>query len=86
MIKYLATVYDSRASFGHKAIVETCADSGDVMLTSYLRDVARIRDGKLELMEAWDSSQTTLRHVKEFARQNGFIADSLRQMRRDYER
>ena len=86
MRTYLATVHDSRASFGCKAIVETCADSGDVTLTSYMTDVARISGGKFELMEGWDSSQTTLRHVKEFARQNGLIADNLRQMRRDYVR
>ena len=83
MKTYLATVYDARASFGNKATV-TIGASGDMTLTSYMTDVARISGGKFELIEGWNWSQTTLRHVKEFARQNGFIADNVAQMEKDY--
>ena len=37
-----------------------------------------------ELLDKWDCSSTTLRHVKEFLKQNGFEVNSLSQMRRDY--
>ena len=87
MRTYLAPVYDARKSFGQKAIVTTNIDSNgrcDATLTSYLTDVAHISDGRLLLLDGWDWSQTTLRHVKEFARQNGFTADNAAQMGRDY--
>lgn len=69
-MKYeLMTQYDSRKSFGHKAIVD---DDGETKtLTSYLTDVARVKDGKLTLLPAWNSSATTYRHVVEFAKQTG---------------
>lgn len=87
MRTYLAPVYDARKSFGQKATVTMHIDSDgrcDVTLTSYLTDVAHISDGRLMLLDGWDWSQTTLRHVKEFARQNGFTADNAAQMERDY--
>ena len=83
MKTYLAPVYDARASFGQKAIV-TISDVGEMTLTSYTTDVAHISDGRLVLMDGWNCSQTTLRHVKEFARQNGFKADNAAQMGMDY--
>jgi hypothetical protein len=74
--------YDARQSFYGKARVE---DNGnEKTLYSYNTPVAKIADGKVELLPKWDWSQTTLRHVKEFLRQNGFEANSLAQMRKDY--
>jgi hypothetical protein len=74
--------YDNRSSFYSKARVD---DSGnEKTLYSYNTPVAKIIDGKVELLPKWDWSQTTLRHVKEFLKQNGFEASSLSQMKRDY--
>ena len=52
---------------------------------SYETLVAQIAGGNLELFSQWHSSATTLRHVREFLKQNGFKADTLEQMRKDYE-
>ena len=75
--------YDSRQSFYGKARVDD--DGGELTLYSYNTPVAKISGGKVQLLPKWDLSQTTLRHVKEFLRQNGFEAVSLAQMRRDYQ-
>ena len=74
--------YDSRQSFYGKARVD---DNGsEKTLYSYNTPVAKISNGQVELLPKWDWSQTTLRHVKEFLKQNGFEATSLSQIRRDY--
>lgn len=74
--------YDSRKSFYNKARVDI---EGDVKtLYSYNTPVAKIVGDKVELLDKWDWSQTTLRHVKEFLKQNGFEATSLSQMKKAY--
>ena len=74
--------YDAKQSFYGKARVD---DNGnEKTLYSYNTPVAKIVDGKVELLPKWDWSQTTLRHVKEFLKQNGFEATSLSQMKKDY--
>ena len=74
--------YDARQSFYGKARVD---DNGnEKTLYSYNTPVAKIIGDKVELLPKWDWSQTTLRHVKEFLKQNGFEASSLAQMKRDY--
>lgn len=74
--------YDARQSFYGKARVD---DNGnEKTLYSYNTPVVRIVGGQVELLPKWDWSQTTLRHVKEFLKQNGFEASSLAQMKRDY--
>ena len=74
--------YDTRQSFYGKARVD---DNGnEKTLYSYNTPVAKIVDGQVSLLPRWDESQTTLRHVKEFLKQNGFAADSLAQMRKTY--
>lgn len=84
---YLEPEYDSRQSFYKKAYVDEKAD-GSKVLYSYGTPVCRIKDGKATLLRkgylGWASSQTTLRHVKEFLKQNGFKADSMKQMAKDY--
>lgn len=75
--------YDARNSFYGKAQVEI--NNGVQTLYSYNTKVAEIsKDGKVTLFDAWNKSQTTLRHVKEFLKQNGYKADSLKQMTKDY--
>lgn len=79
--------YDSRASFYGKARVE--ADYPVVRLISYTTHVASIRyngepddKGTLEVYGTY--SYTTLRHIKEFAKQYNFKADTSKQIMADY--
>mgnify|MGYP007099472966 CR=1 FL=1 len=74
--------YDARKSFYNKA--ETREENGETILSSYGVDVAKIKDGKVTLFPKWDFSQTTVRRVKEFLRQNGFKADGRVQIAKDY--
>lgn len=72
IIYNLEPQFDSRASFYGKARVEV---DGDVhTLYSYGTAVARIANGKFEKLDMADYSQTTRRHVREFAKQHGFNA------------
>ena len=84
----LGTDFDSRKSFYGKAKVDVKPD-GTQVLYSYGTPVCQIKGGKATLLRkgylGWNSSQTTLRHVKEFLKQNGFKADSMKQMSSDYE-
>ena len=60
--------YDARQSFYGKALVE--CKKGKKVLYSYLTEVATIKDnGAIRLTQEAICSQTTLRHVKEFVRQ-----------------
>ena len=76
--------HDARQSFYGKARVDVSPDGKTKTLISYNTKVARIVDGKVELLYDWDSSQTTLRHVKEFLKQNGFKAETSKQIAKDY--
>jgi hypothetical protein len=74
--------YDARQSFYNKARVE---DNGsELVLYSYNTPVAKIVDDSVELLPKWDYSQTTLRHVKEFLKQNGFETGSVSELRKMY--
>lgn len=77
----LATNYDSRASFYGKARVQE-NDTGRLILISYTTDVACIKDGVAHVHGTY--SQTTLRHIKEFLKQNNFKADNAKQIMADY--
>ena len=81
----LSPSYDSRKSFYGKAHVVT-DDDGTEILYSYDTPVVKIKDGKVELLAQWDSSQTTLRHVKEFLQQSGFKVGSKAQIAKMYGR
>jgi hypothetical protein len=72
--------YDSRKSFYGKANVEI--DNGVKKLYSYDTLVAEIKKGKPIVYGTY--SATTLRHIKEFLRQNGFEASSKSQILKDY--
>jgi len=81
----LSTQYDSRASFYGKAqVIED--DEGDLTLQSYSTKVAKLSTNKCpNFCEVYGTySQTTLRHIKEFLKQNGFRADNSKQIMADY--
>lgn len=79
----LSPQYDSRKSFYGKAHVVTDTD-GTETLYSYNTPVVEIKDGKVKLLPMWDSSMTTLRHVKEFLQQRGFSTGSKSQIAKMY--
>ena len=76
--------FDSSQSFYRMAMVSVF-DNG-LLLRSYGTLVAEIdtETNEVELYNYWDASQTTLRHVKEFLRQNGFKAETKAQIKADY--
>ena len=76
MLTELHPYYDSRQSFYKKAMVESV--DGGFKLYSYNTLVAEIKDNKAILRGFY--SPTTLRHQKEFLKQNGFKAESKKQM------
>ena len=84
--------FDSRKSFYGKANVDVKKD-GTQVLYSYDTPVCMIKDGEVTLGKSrmrgypicvWNYSPTTLRHVKEFLKQNGFKAESTKQIGQDY--
>lgn len=77
----LQTKFDSRNSFYGKAKVAV-NEHGDKILTSYSTQVAVIADGKAKVKGAY--SQTTLRHIKEFLKQEGFKAENSKQIMADF--
>lgn len=88
----LGTQYDSRASFYGKARVEVNNTNDVIKLISYNTHVATIlvdpqhliSDNGKQARVFGTYSQTTLRHIKEFLKQNGFKADNSKQIMADY--
>lgn len=84
----LTAVYDSRKSFYGKAHIRRDRDS--ITLISYETEVAKIVDKCCGYKIApyavvyGTYSNTTLRHIKEFLKQNGFKAESKAQILKDY--
>lgn len=78
----LCPYYDSAQSFYGKAKVFEIEN--DVFLMSYDTIVAFFnRDTKIaKVMDTY--SATTLRHIKEFLKQNGFKAENKKQIENDY--
>lgn len=74
--------YDSRASFYGKAKVDTGDKNDQNKLYSYNTLVAEIKDGKPVVYGTY--SQTTLRHIKDWLKQNGFKAENSKQILADY--
>lgn len=90
--KVLEPKYDYAQSFYKKAHV-VIDDDGSKVLISYDTPVARIdKEGNVTLLTkrhghqvlGWRTSPTTLRHVKEFLRQNGKEVGSLRDLEMMY--
>ena len=97
MITYLIPRYDSRKSFYNKAIVSDGAlwqnsdglielkNEGIKYLYSYNTCVCYIDNSEnVHLLPHWNYSATTLRHVKEFLKQNNFKAENKKQIEQDY--
>lgn len=78
----LTPMFDSRQSFYRKAFVTYKGNTQE--LHSYGSHVATISGGEVTLRTLWNSSATTLRHVKEFLKQNGFTAVTKVQIAKDY--
>ena len=85
--------HDSRKSFYGKANVDVSDDGKVQTLISYNTPVCRIEtldngEKKVTLLRkgylSWASSQTTLRHVKEFLKQNGCEAGSVKELAAKY--
>lgn len=72
--------YDSRQSFYDKAKV--IVKNNIKVLTSYDTPVALIEDDKVYIDDLY--SQTTLRHIKEFLKQNGYDALTKKQILTEY--
>lgn len=81
-IMELCPYYDSAQSFYGKAkVIEI---ENDVFLVSYDTIVA-FYNRETKIAEVIDTySATTLRHIKEFLKQNGFKAETKKQIERDY--
>ena len=88
MTTYLQPIHDNKQSFYNKATVTE--DKNGKYLTSYSTVVARITDKNhgykiVPYAEVYGTySATTLRHIKEFLKQNGFRAESKIQIEKDY--
>ena len=76
----LSTQYDNSKSFYHKARVKN--EDGKLILISYNTEVCFIKDNKPAVKGTY--SKTTLRHIKEFLKQNGFKAETKTQILNDY--
>ena len=81
-IMELCPYYDNRQSFYGKAkVIEI---ENDVFLVSYDTVVA-FYNREVKVPKVYDTySATTLRHIKEFLKQSGFLAESKKQIERDY--
>lgn len=67
---------------GNCSLCDTPFDGDVLTLTSYSTEVATIANNVARVRGTY--SQTTLRHIKEFLKQNGFRADTAKQIMKDY--
>ncbi len=72
--------YETCKSFYGKAKVKT--EGKKTILVSYFTEVAYIVGDKAVVTNTY--SNTTLKHIKEFLKQNGFKAESKKQILEDY--
>lgn len=80
--EFLQPKYSTQKSFGYKAEV---IRTGQVhRLYSYGTHVATVDRSTGEATIHEFASATTTRHIKEFLKQHGFVAESKEQMDRDY--
>ena len=76
---------DSRASFYGKARIEF--KDNKKILVSYTTDVAyveKLENGFCKVVVLGQWSNTTTRHIKEFLKQEGFKAENMKQILKDY--
>lgn len=76
----LSPQFDTVKSFGNNARVEI--ENNVKSLYSYNTLVATIQNDNLSVLNT--QSNTTVRHIKEFAKQNGFKAETKKQIESDY--
>jgi maleate cis-trans isomerase len=87
-MRELSPKHDARKSFYGKAWVEETDNL--IKLVSYTTHVATIYKDPNNLIGGdkvtvfGTYSQTTLRHIKEFLSQNGFVANNSKQIMADY--
>jgi hypothetical protein len=67
---------------GNCSLCGTPFDAEVKTLVSYVTEVATIADDKARVRGVY--SNTTLRHIKEFLKQNGFKAENSKQIMADY--
>lgn len=83
----MAARFDKRQSFYGKAMIDECSTKGKTVMTlySYGVPVARfdVDAKKFTLLEKWNFSQTTRRHVREFARQN-YVEDQYEKAKKEW--
>lgn len=77
----LKPFFDTANSFYSKAIVFVFANDYKE-LVSYNTTVAKIEKNKAVVFDTY--SHTTLRHIKEFLKQNSFKAETKKQIENDY--
>ena len=81
MMGELTVRYDARNSFYGKAMVDY--SRGAKTLFSYGTKVVTIKNNIVTLGKSYDYSQTTLRHVKEFLKQEtSFFIDGVKDIRK----
>lgn len=76
----LEPIYSNQKSFYGKARV--IRENGTIKLISYSTVVAIIENGKLHINAFY--SNTTLRHIREFIKQNGFKSGTKAQLEKLY--
>lgn len=76
----LKPIFSDQKSFYNKAMIEKT--STGKKLYSYNFFVAEVNGKKATVYNL--QSDSTLRHVKEFLKQEGFLADSKKQIKTDY--
>lgn len=82
----LTPVHDNRKSFYGKAHVIVNTDNHTTTLKSYDSIVARVdhSNASAVVVGRWADSATTLRHVKEFLKQQGFPVGTKAQLTERY--
>jgi len=80
---YLATIYDSRKSFGNKAILTDELKPKTISLISYETVVAELKGNKMKVNGYYSSA--TSRHINEFLLQNGFNKLTKKEMEKEPE-
>lgn len=76
----LEPIYSNQKSFYGKA--RAIRENGTIKLISYSTVVAIIKNGKLHINGFY--SNTTLRHIREFIKQNGFENGTKAQLEKLY--
>lgn len=67
------TVYNLINSNGNSVANQFVIEDGDcIAFQSYRSRVCEIKNGVVTLGRHWDYSKTTMKHLNEFLRQNGF--------------